>query len=127
MRQHVQRWIGTYQKEHLRQARISAIPLFLRVHAAALGSTFADGHAPFVTGELSTAVAPFDATTGVVQRAPDARELRRAIRRAAELGLLHHSSSVRCLRLPAHAVLERTGLPGDSRCSVPAHRAEGTS
>ena len=120
MRGNAPRFIGMYQSGALQDARSASLPLFYRVYLAAQGYAYSDGHAPFASGELWDAVTPANPASGEM-RAPNPSQLGAAIRRAKLEGLVHESSTSRCLVLPHHRAARQTGRSGGSRCRVSGH------
>lgn len=94
-------WARHYQMPWRAKANDPKLPKWFRTVALAYGSHAANGHAAFGVGEVAEILGTVDRATGVVS--PD-RDVRKHIRLAVTYGLLAAGSSVRCLRVPAHAI-----------------------
>lgn len=109
-------WVGVWQYAYAERAGNVNLPMHIRLHFHALANTGGDGHAPQAPGELREVLSRVDKSTGLLTPATP-QDVRRAISRAKEEGLLVPESNASCLIVPG----VRTG-PQRPRCW---HAVEG--
>ena len=90
-------------------------PAWTRLFFLAMCRTGTDGHAGFDSGELGILLGT-NPSTGEVDPM-DRQNVRRAIRRGIEQGVLAEQSGSRCLVLPAHLVSKGKGSGSRSTCT----------
>ena len=117
----------SFWEAHAGNARI---PVWQRIYALAYGVHRRNGHAPFMAGEIATAVAinDIDTSTGEVlrTRVPTSADISHAIATAVENGFLDPKSNSACLVVPRHAI--EGGLLGkESEVCKQRHRSVGDS
>ena len=108
-------WHATNQVESRRLARDPEVkPLHLRVMFAAEGWANLIGHAEFAQGGLALVLQVSNPQTGEIH-IPSRQQVRTAIDRAVEMGLIDQASDLRCL-VPNRERFAKSGGHGGSTC-----------
>jgi hypothetical protein len=110
---HLRGWAKHEQASWEEQARSQHVDLWQRVAFLAMGTHRRNGHAPFLNAEEVA-----ERTTIPGKSAPDAPEIRRAVRVAKARGWLGGQSNTKCLVVPPHWV--SGGMVGGEY--APCHR-----
>jgi hypothetical protein len=96
-------WAKHYQGVWHERAGDPRLPYWFRVTALAFGCHCQNGHARFDKGQIGMVLGRLDPDTGEFFPL-DRHNVRRAIDKAVEFGLLAEGSSALCLVVPAHAI-----------------------